>query len=285
MTNDESRTYSRLIDHIHRVDLRVRNIGDAVSFYRDIVGLHVLEQDDKSAALGPPEGPALLVLNSQGVDAPASRNSTGLFHTAFLFPDRASLGDALARALSAGREIGAGDHGVSEALYLDDPDGNGIEMYRDRPRDQWPSPAPGERVRMYTEPVDLRALFEDAGHKDPVAPLVGHVHLQVGDVGRTVGFYAGELGLDLTARLGGAAAFFSSNEYHHHVGGNAWNSRGGAPAPQNHAGLERVVFTAANESELERLEDRLMGTDHAADRLNGELSTRDPDGIELRFTL
>jgi catechol 2,3-dioxygenase len=281
---------STLIDHIGRVNLRVSNIGAAVDFYRDIVGLHVLEQDGNRALLGAAEGPGFLALNSDGVDARAVRHATGLFHTAFRYPDRAALAEALARVIGAGLELGAGDHGVSEALYIDDPDGNGVELYRDRPVEEWPKPGPDERVRMYTEPVDLSGLLAESGRDGatsaaaPPGTGIGHVHLQVSDVGRTVSFYVDEVGLDLMARMGGQAAFFSSNGYHHHVGANSWNSSGRGPAPRNHAGLDQVDFSARDSSELERLEDRLSETGHALERRADGLITRDPDGVELRFS-
>lgn len=281
---------STLIDHVRRVDLRVQNIERALGFYRDVVGLRVHERDELWASLGTPEGPAFLTLNSEGVTTPAERRATGLFHIAFRYPDRPALADALARLVDTGLQIGAGDHGVSEALYVDDPDGNGVELYRDRPQEEWPPPGPGERVRMYTEPVDLNSLLRDSRGDGsiptdaPEGTEVGHVHLQVSDLGRTVDFYVDGLGLDLMARLGDQAAFFSSNGYHHRVGANTWNSRGQAPAPRNHAGLERVAFYVRDSAELERVEDRLSGTEYSTTRDADELTVRDPDAIELRLS-
>jgi catechol 2,3-dioxygenase len=279
---------SRLIDHIESVDLRVRSIDGSVAFYRDRVGLRVVEQGEGRALLAAPGGRVLLGLSSEGVDAPAERSATGLFHTAIRYPDRRSLADALARLVAGGYRIGAGDHGVSEALYIDDPDGNGVELYRDRPREQWPAPGPGERVRMYTEPVDLDALLAESGggsvDEAPPRTEIGHVHLQVSDVPRTVAFYVDGLGLDLMAMFGSQAAFMSSNGYHHHVGANSWNSRGRRPAPKKHAGLERVVFFVEDSEALGRASDRLSGTDRPLELGDGGGRVRDPDNIELRFT-
>jgi catechol 2,3-dioxygenase len=281
---------STLIDHVHRVDLRVREIDSSIGFYRDLAGLEVAETDGGRASLRAPGGQVVLMLDSNGVDAPADHRATGLFHTAIRYPDRLALAHALARIAGAGHRVGAGDHGVSEALYLDDPDGNGVELYRDRPREEWPAPGPGERVRMYTHPVDLNGLLresEAAGSTPSAAPpgtQIGHVHLQVSDLDRTISFYVDGLGLDLMARLGDQAAFFSSNGYHHHVGANAWNSRGRGPAPPNHAGLERVVFHVGDPDELERVEVRLMGTEHPVKSDDDELIVRDADDIELRLS-
>ena len=280
-------TTSRLIDRIDEVELRVQSIPAALDFYRDLVGLEVRDQSETRARLAAPGDAPMVTLTMEGVDAPAERRATGLFHTAIRYPDRRSLAEALARLVTAGSRIGAGDHGVSEALYIDDPDGNGVELYRDRPREQWPPPGPGERVVMYTQPVDLSNLLAEAGGvpaaNAPPGTQIGHIHLQVSDVPRTVDFYVDGLGLDLMARLGAEAAFMSSNGYHHHVGANTWNSRGRPPASPNHAGLNRVVIAVSDPDALERARDRLSGTDYPIESRDGHDVVRDPDGIELRF--
>lgn len=281
---------SRLIDRIERVDLRVRDVDASLRFYRDVAGLEVAERDPDHAALRAPGGPAFLTLDSTGVSRPADPRATGLFHIAIRYPTRAALGDALARLAAAGMQIGAGDHAVSEALYVSDPDGNGVELYWDRPADEWPAPVGGAMVPMVTLPVDLQSLLAngrgEAAVGDGAAPGtdMGHVHLQVSDVDATVGFYTGELGLDLTARMGAEAAFLSSNGYHHHLGANTWQSRGGSPAPRDRAGLERIVFAVAEPARLEDLRLRLV--EHGR-RVSGEegrsVVVHDPDGIELEF--
>lgn len=285
-------TRSDLIHEIARVELRVLDVDEALGFYRDVVGLDVLERGGTRAVLGPRGGPAILVLDSNGVTGPAERNATGLFHTAIRFPDKPSLGDALARLVAARYEIGAGDHGVSEALYIDDPSRNGVELYYDRSVDQWPRPADGELVGMTTGPVDLQGLLaagRDAnavGQQAPEGTDIGHVHLQVSDVERTVRFYVEELGLDLMQRFGGQAAFLSSNGYHHHIGANTWNSRGASPARKDRAGIERIVFTVASEDRLEHLRLRLAeyGRDVSGEE-GASLVVSDPDAVELRFEL
>jgi catechol 2,3-dioxygenase len=282
-------TTSTLIDSIGRVDLRVQEIARAVDFYRDIVGLEVVNQTDQRASLRAPGGPVLLTLEATGVDTPADRGATGLFHTAFLYPDRVSLADALARLVEGGYRIGAGDHGVSEALYVDDPDGNGIELYRDRPVEDWPKPGPGERVGMHTAAVDLKDLLSDSqnlGAASTAAPegtRIGHVHLQVSDLERTLRFYVDGLGLDLMATMMGSAGFMSSGGYHHHIGANTWNSRGRGPAPRNRAGLDRLVLRVPSSEDLDRARSRLGELGFETAGSPEELIVRDPDGIELRF--
>ncbi len=283
-------TQSSLIDSIGRVELRVRDIDGALGFYRDIVGLEVVDKDADHAALSAPGSPVVLKLSSDGVDAVAKREATGLYHTAIRFPDRTALANALARLAEANYRIGASDHGVSEALYIDDPDGNGVELYRDRPRDQWPAPNTEYRTPMFNSPLDLHGLLDDAGDgagdgaTKGAAPGtdIGHVHLQVSDLERTHAFYVDVLGLDLMAEFPGQAGFFSSGGYHHHIGGNTWHSRHGSAAPKNHAGLERIVFNVSAD-ELEKARLRLTETGHPVTGDGNELIVADPDGIELRF--
>ncbi|MDQ3953712.1 MAG: VOC family protein [Actinomycetota bacterium] len=278
---------SRLIERIERVDLRVRDVEGSLRFYRDVVGLDVTEQNADRSALAAPGGPVFLTLDSTGVSQPADPHATGLFHVAIRFPDKASLGDALARLAAADRPVGAGDHAVSEALYVSDPDGNGVELYYDRPVDEWPAPVPGMMVPMVTLPVDLHGLLATGRGQDAVGDRaaagtgMGHVHLQVADVETTARFYTQEIGLDLTARMGAEAAFLSSNGYHHHLGANTWRSRGGRPAPRASAGLERIVF--AVEEGLDRLRLRLAEHGRDVSGEDGTLVVRDPDGVELRF--
>ena len=283
---------STLIDHIQRVDLRVQDIDAAVSFYRDVVGLNVVDRDGSRARLASGGGPVFITLDSDGVTAPADPGATGLFHTAIRFPTRRTLGDALARLVQAGLAIGAGDHLVSEALYIDDPDGNGVELYWDRPLEEWPPPTADMAIPMATLPVDLENLMAegtgyDALHQPaPEGTDVGHVHLQVSDVDATTTFYSEVLGLDLTAKLGSQAGFYSSNGYHHNIGANSWRSRGAHGAPRSTAGLERVVFAVSRREELDALAARLRGNGTTfTEDAGAVLQVRDPDGIELHFVL
>ena len=282
---------SSLIDSVARVDLRVRDIHAAVAFYTDVVGLEIAELDGNSATLRSPGGPAVLHLDSAGVTSTADPHATGLFHTAFRFPTRAALGDALARVVHAELELGAGDHLVSEALYVDDPDGNGVELYWDRPVDEWPAPSQDALVPMATLPVALDGLYEAGRGEAAIAEQaphgtdVGHVHLQVSDVEQTSHFYVDVLGLDLTARLGDSAAFLSSKGYHHNIGANAWRSRGGKAAARDRAGLERVVFGASDLDELKLLARRLSDDGWPASIGSDRITVLDPDGIELQFHL
>jgi catechol 2,3-dioxygenase len=200
------------------------------------------------AVVGPPVH-ELLRLRASEEPGPAVQRATGLFHTAFLYPTRGQLGAALLRvARERAAFTGASDHLVSEALYLDDPDALGIELYRDRPRDAWPAPDPGERVKMDTLPLDLHALAEEA-EGDANGLRIGHVHLKVADVEEAVRFWTQEVGLELMTEWAGQAAFLAADGYHHHIGVNAWFSRGAPPEPESAPGLDGVVLGGTGRSE------------------------------------
>ena len=241
--------------HIARVALRVSDLSRSIDWYGRVAGLALRERENGHAALGAPDGDAaLLELHEAEKPGTAPRAAAGLFHTAFRYPTRAQLGAALRRTLE-GRETltGASDHAVSEALYLDDPDGIGVELYRDRPREEWPPPRPGDRVFMTTEPLDAEGVLGSAEGDLPDAAAgmdVGHVHFKVADVEQAVAFWTQEVGMELMARYGADAAFIADDGYHHHVGANSWYSRGASLEPQDGPGLDRVVVAGAPERAL-----------------------------------
>jgi catechol 2,3-dioxygenase len=217
-------------------------VARSAAFYETVVG---------------PQASGLLGLRASSRPGPAPRRATGLFHTAFLYPTRGQLGAALLRVANERAAFtGASDHLVSEALYLDDPDALGIELYRDRPRETWPAPEPGEKVRMDTLPLDLQALAAEA-EGDSSGLRIGHVHLKVADVEEAVRFWTGEVGLELMAGWAGQAAFLAADGYHHHIGVNAWFSRGAEPEPEDGPGLDAVVLGGTGRSTELRTPDGL----------------------------
>jgi catechol 2,3-dioxygenase len=222
------------------VHLTVADLDRSVAFYQGTLGLRLQRREDGVAAVGA-GGDELVVLHEEPGARPAGRHA-GLYHYALLFPSREELARAVQRLVATGTAIsGASDHGVSEAIYLSDPDGNGIELYADRPRAAWPPPAPGERVGMYTRPLDLRGLLELVARAEPVRHAgeglrVGHMHLHVGDLDAARAFYVDELGFEVTASLP-SALFLSVGGYHHHLGANTWRGEGVGPAPPGTVGL------------------------------------------------
>ena len=241
---------------IGRVRLRVADIDDLAAFYERVIGLRGVERDGDLARLGPEGGEPLIELVSAPDGPPAPSFSTGLFHLAILVPDRAELARSLQRAASAGwRLTGASDHLVSEALYLRDPEGNGIEIYRDRPRDQWGHDGGG--LRMATLPLDLQDVLgeldaaEGPANGVPADTTMGHVHLQVADIPAAEGFYNGALGLEVMVRSYPGALFLAAGGYHHHIGLNTWQSEGAPPPPEGALGLDRYEIVLPDEATVD----------------------------------
>jgi len=228
---------------IGHVALTVHDLAAMTDFYLRALGLTLLETDGPHRRLGA-GGRVLLELREDRAARRADPREAGLFHTAFLLPDRQALARWLNHAAALGLRLqGASDHLVSEAIYLADPEGNGIEVYADRPRSDWYGI--DGAIRMASEPLDLGALARRAHTPWTAAPeatVIGHVHLQVGDIARAETFLAGTLGLAVTARHPGAA-FFGSGGYHHHVAANVWNSRGAAPRRFPVTGLAELVLS------------------------------------------
>lgn len=232
---------------ISGVELRCSDVKASAEFYRRTVGLQPTSISlDRAELRGPAGGGALLSLVRAERGGRVATGSTGLFHTAFRYPDRAGLAAALERVASAGASVsGVADHGVSEALYLDDPDGMGIELYRDRPPEQWPQPAEGERIAMFTKPLDLAGLRAARSESDGAPNVeIGHVHLKVADPADALAFWTEELGMELMTRFGEDAIFCAFDDYHHHIGANAWFSRDAEPEPDDGPGLAAVSIHA-----------------------------------------
>lgn len=280
---------------IGSVALAVSDLSRSADFYERVLGLPLISRDSSGALLGPDPAHPLLALTALADPTLAPPGSTGLFHTAWLHPSRASLAETIRRVAGARWPFdGTADHGVSEALYLSDPDGLGIEIYVDRPRELWDRPADGHAVKMVTLPLDLDGLLAE-GSAEPAAAMpadtaIGHVHLKVADVPRAVSFYRDALGFEEQARLP-SAGFLSAGGYHHHVGLNSWQSTGGRPAPDSAPGLRSVEFELSDGEALQAVEhrfeedrDRTGGGDFSLARdSDSSLALRDPDSHALVF--
>jgi catechol 2,3-dioxygenase len=244
------------------VSLTVSDLGRSRAFYEGALGLRAEELEDGGLALGAPNAATLVRLYGDPAAPPLDRGSTGLFHLAILVPSRVDLGHALIRLADARWPLdGASDHLVSEALYLSDPDGNGIEIYRDRPRDEWRHDH--GQLQMATLPLDLRSIVAELGPdpaRQPAVPrgtVIGHVHLQVADLDDAEAFYRGVLGFDVTVRGYPGALFVSAGGYHHHLGLNTWNSAGSGPASPDAVGLRSYEVLLPDHAELEQVRQRL----------------------------
>jgi catechol 2,3-dioxygenase len=267
------------------VHLTIPDLTRSVRFYESHLGFLVHRRDDRTVWLGA-GGPDLLIL-SQCETAPRVRGTTGLYHFAILVPRRGDLARALRRLVNTNTVMqGAADHRVSEALYLADPDGNGIEIYRDRPRAEWPYA--GGQLRMGADPIDLDELFAakaETGDAAPLAPgtVIGHVHLHVSRLDEAERFYVGVLGFELMQRYGPSALFVSAGGYHHHIGLNTWAGVGAPPPPPGAIGLHHFIVQLPTAAAVEEVAARARAAGVPTEAVAGGFLVRDPAGNRLKL--
>ncbi|MFA5580646.1 MAG: VOC family protein [Paracoccaceae bacterium] len=266
---------------IGRVRLRVRDLDAVAGFYQRVMGLEPVASADGRITLGH-DGQGLLELVGDPAAAARDPRDAGLFHTAFLLPSRADLGRWLAHVIKSDIHLeGASDHIVSEAIYLSDPEGNGIEVYADRPMSRWRG---GDgQIHMTTEPLDIPDLLAASpGTWDgfPKGGIIGHVHLQVGDTAQADGFYHGILGFDIASRYPGAS-FFGSGGYHHHLAGNIWNSRRAGARAAGAAGLESVEIILRDGTAEAGILERAAQAGAVVDTRGGASVLHDPWGTAI----
>jgi catechol 2,3-dioxygenase len=251
-----------------------------LEYYQARIGLKVHDQSATHAALGV-EGRELLWLQAQpGAKPFPSRGFSGLYHFAILLPSRQALGVELRHLVETRTPLtGASDHGVSEALYLSDPDGHGIEIYRDRARDEWPRHANGE-LAMVSDPIDAQGIVDAGGEMAwvgmPPGTTMGHVHLHVSHLHAAENFYVKQVGFDLMQHFGGLADFVSAGGYHHHLGMNVWAGVGVPPAPEDRARLLWYEIVLPNADALEATLTRLRESDVSVEAHDGGWAVRDP---------
>jgi catechol 2,3-dioxygenase len=269
------------------VRLTVADLDRLRDFYRDAIGLSELPADDGTVRLGAGEEPVVeLVGDPDAATRPAG--TSGLFHLAILVPSRPDLARALQRVAEAGwRLSGASDHLVSEALYLSDPEGNGIELYRDRPKEEWP--IRDGALQMDTLPLDLDGVLGELRREDATAPMppgtrIGHVHLNVGDLAAAEAFYSGALGFDVTVRGYPGALFVSAGGYHHHLGLNTWAGEGAPPPPPGSRGLRQFEIALPSAAALAAEEDRLHEAGFEPVRDGDRVRVTDPSGNQIVLT-
>ncbi len=266
------------------VHLTVADLERSLAYYGGSVGLAVRERGSGRASLGAGDLELLVLVEEPG--AQPARRSAGLFHLALLLPGRAELARWLAHA---GRDrvplAGMSDHFVSEAIYLTDPDGHGIEIYSDRPRGVWEGRV---MTRMTTEPLDVASLLaelddpQDAGFDGlPAGTRMGHVHLQVASIEDALAFYRDVLGFELMAELFGSAVFLAAGGYHHHVGANTWQSLGASPPPPGSAALRHATIVLPDSEERDRVAARVAETGQEPEAVGEGVLVRDPSGIAL----
>lgn len=274
---------------MNAVQLKVGDLDTMSTYYQQALGLEVLKESAAGTSLGRGAETLVQLTPAPGLQLPA-RGEAGLFHTALLFKTQADLAATVLSAAQYNQSsfVGSSDHLVSEAFYFTDPEGNGIELYFDRPRDTWTWT--GDQVSMdtiYLDPNNFlnTHLSEEAvaGQKQAGAE-VGHVHLQVGDVATAHQFYVQTLGFDQTAALGNQALFVSAGGYHHHMAMNVWNSRGAGPRKDT-LGLGEVLINVPTQDEIGKIAERLDFAGVQNHHTGSELQFKDPWNNQLRVAV
>ena len=270
---------------IGRVRLQVRDLARSVAYYERALGLRMLERIDHSALLGPSDGPVIIELNElPGAHPVPRRGLLGLYHFAVLLPDRASLGKFVSHLAQIKERAGMSDHLVSEAIYLTDPDGLGIEVYADRPRETWILEE--RQIAMTSKPLDAADLRASARGERwtgaPAGTVIGHVHFHVGDIDKASGFYHAALGFDKIVWSYPGALFMSAGGYHHHVGANTW-AAGSPVAAANDAKLLDWELILPDRGSVENAARSVEESGFAVDRTEADPVATDPWGIRVRL--
>jgi catechol 2,3-dioxygenase len=274
--------------YVSQVDLKVEDLERSLSFYQDMIGFKILNKTNEKAILSADGIKPLLSIEQPKDVKPKQPRTTGLYHYALLLPNRAELGKVIQHMINSSYPIqGASDHLVSEALYLADPDGNGIEIYADRPSSTWKWE--NEEVIMTTDRLDIEGLIQEANGEKweglPKATIMGHIHLHVSELQETYEFYCKGLGFNLVNRFGNQALFISTGGYHHHIGLNTWNGVGAPPPSNESVGLKRFTLVFPNEESRTNIIRQLSDIGTVFYEEDGLVLTKDPSGNCLSLTI
>ena len=270
--------------HLGRVRLQVAELARSLDFYQQTLGLRVVERDGGRATLAAHGGDRPLVeLVERSGARPAGRGLLGLYHFAILLPDRPSLGRFVRHLAKQRIRAGSADHLVSEAFYLSDPDGLGIEVYADRPRDAWKRI--GRELMMATDPVDIAGLTAAAGDTPwtgmPAGTVIGHVHLHVGDIAQASAFFSDALGFDRTTWRYPGALFFGAGGYHHHLGTNTWAGPGARVPGDGDARLLEWTIEVPTAADVAAVSQSLARAGQPVESTVNGARTRDPWGTAI----
>src|SRR3954464_16088784 len=265
------------------VHITVRDLGRSLDWYQSALGLQLHARDDDRAELGDGDFVSLVLVEDQDAQ-PAGRHA-GLYHYALLYPSREELARAAVRLIDQQVAIqGASDHGTHEAIYLPDPDGNGIELAADRPRDQWPLPEEefGRGGPLPLDLADLLRTVEGEPMRDRVGPglRMGHLHLHVASIEEGLAFYRDVIGFDVWALIA-SAAFVSAGGYHHHLGFNVWRGEGVPPAPEHTVGLRHWTAQVDTPAEVSEVRQRVEAAGHPIEAYEEGFLVHDPSGNAL----
>ncbi|TJY42841.1 VOC family protein [Cohnella pontilimi] len=269
--------------YVGQVNLKVQNLERSLKFYQEVIGFKVLEQTEKSANLTADGKTVLLSIEQPDHVVPMQGRTTGLYHFAILLPTRSDLAQIVVHLANMGLRLGSSDHLVSEALYLSDPDGNGIEIYRDRDPSEWKWK--NGDVQMAVDPLDFRDLLSGVNQQTwnglPADTVMGHIHLHVSELTKTENFYIKGLGFEVVNRFGPQALFISTGKYHHHIGLNTWNGVGAPQPSENSVGLKSFTLIYPNGPARDRAVANLQSMGASVTEENGAFMTSDPSGNRI----
>ena len=273
--------HSEQTTYVGHVRIKVENLDRSLKFYQDMIGFELLEQTLTTAHLTTDGKTSILSLEQPKNVMPKQNRTTGLYHFALLLPKRSDLAYFVTHLLEKGVHFASSDHLVSEALYLNDPDGNGIEIYADRDPTEWIWTK--EEVNMTVDSLDFEDLFKSIERKKvwnglPVNTKMGHIHLHVSELIKSEQFYVKGLGFDVVNRYGEQALFLSTGKYHHHIALNTWNGIGAPKPDKNSVGLESFTIIYPNEEEIKKAVNNLENIGVKVIVKNGRYMTSDPSG-------
>ncbi|MGG2072336.1 VOC family protein [Lysinibacillus irui] len=272
--------------YVTNVELKVSDLQRSLTYYQDVIGFKVLQQESHKATLTADGRTALLTIVQPETVEEKQRMTTGLYHFALLLPTRRDLANIITHFHEKGVYLGASDHAVSEALYLNDPDHNGIEVYVDRPESEWTWYV--DQVHMVTEPLNIQSILEEGNGNWsglPEGTVMGHIHLSVSNLAETEQFYTNGLGYDIVSRYGTQALFISTGRYHHHIGLNTWHSENAPKLGENQVGLKTFSLRLDNEEQASSMKANLRAMGAPVIDIDGGFQTEDPSGnvVLLKF--
>ncbi|MCM3612181.1 VOC family protein [Planococcus sp. MERTA32b] len=280
--------HQKPVTYTDEVGLKVLDLAGMKKFYQDIIGFQVISEQASEVRLGT-DGKSLIRLTAREGVEPKQDRYAGLYHFAILLPSRKELGKILLHLHQQGVRMGSSDHLVSEALYLSDPEGNGIEIYRDRDPEEWDWNN-GE-VAMAVDPIDAEGVVQEAALSNeswsgmPSGTVMGHVHLHVSNLDDAKEFYTDGLGFEVVTSMGGQALFLSDQKYHHHIGLNVWNGTGIPALPDQTAGLDFYTLVFADEAKRSQTAERLRALGAEVAEAADYWETRDPSGNKIRMAV